>query len=219
MGKWGLSRCLLGGLCHFGKTGFRSLFHPNSDATPAPKLSQNAKCQKAKWKIIHEKIICVNFVFCVLLALFTALPSLGMVRQSNADYRARRVALSKRANGGVVILFAGLEGEGGNAINGFRQDNDFYYLSGWDQPGAALVISPATLATETSPAPALHRDPLPAATQSRPGKVDWPKAGRQRSASPVGHRFRSRRRLGQDARRVAEAVALERGDSYRRRRR
>ncbi len=99
-----------------------------------------------------KKSSALNFVFCVLLALFTALPSLGMVRQSNADYRARRVALSKRANGGVVILFAGLEGEGGNAINGFRQDNDFYYLSGWDQPGAALVISPATLATETSPA-------------------------------------------------------------------
>jgi Xaa-Pro aminopeptidase len=52
----------------------------------------------------------------------------------------------------VVILFAGLEGEGGNAINGFRQDNNFYYLSGWSEPGAALVISPEVGATETAPA-------------------------------------------------------------------
>jgi Xaa-Pro aminopeptidase len=51
-----------------------------------------------------------------------------------------------------VILFAGVEGEGGNAINGFRQDNNFYYLSGWSEPGAALVIFPEVAATETTPA-------------------------------------------------------------------
>ncbi len=91
------------------------------------------------------------FVY-ALIAASVALPSLGLTRQPNADYRARRVALSKKTNGGIVILFAGLEGEGGNAINGFRQDNNFYYLSGWPEPGAALVIAPEVAATETTPA-------------------------------------------------------------------
>ena len=85
---------------------------------------------------------CLKFATCVLLALCTGLPSLALTRQANAHYRSRRVALSKKANGAVIVLFAGLEGEGGNAINGFRQDNNFYYLSGWAEPGAALVIAP-----------------------------------------------------------------------------
>jgi Xaa-Pro aminopeptidase len=91
------------------------------------------------------------FVF-ILLVLSVALPSFALTRQPNADYRARRLALSKKTNSGIVILFAGLEGEGGNAINGFRQDNNFYYLSGCVEPGAALVISPEVAAKDTSPA-------------------------------------------------------------------
>jgi Xaa-Pro aminopeptidase len=93
-----------------------------------------------------------NFACLLLLAAVAAMPSLALTRQSNADYHARRVALSKKTNGGVVVLFARLEGEGGDAVNGFRQDNNFYYLSGYSEPGAALVISPEMAATETTPA-------------------------------------------------------------------
>src|SRR6185436_14159202 len=57
-------------------------------------------------------------------------------RQPNADYRVRRDKLAAKLNGGVAVLFAAMEGE-----RGFRQDNDFYYLTGWTEPGAALVIS------------------------------------------------------------------------------
>src|SRR6266702_701682 len=85
--------------------------------------------------------------FLLLIATFS--PSLD--RQSNADYRARRVALSKLAKGGVTVLFAPLEPQGGNAIYGFRQDDNFYYLTGWTEPGAALVITPAVEATATTP--------------------------------------------------------------------
>ncbi len=64
----------------------------------------------------------------------------GMDRQPNADYKARRMALAQKMEGGVAILFAGTEAEGPNAVYGFRQDDNFYYLSGWAEPGAALVI-------------------------------------------------------------------------------
>ena len=73
-------------------------------------------------------------------------------RQPNSNYRARRVALSKTTKGGVIVLFAPLEESGGNAIYGFRQNDNFYYLSGWEEPGAALVIAPAVEATATAPA-------------------------------------------------------------------
>jgi len=86
-----------------------------------------------------------SLLFCACLfcnsVLTTALFALD--RQPGADYRARRVALSERLNGGVVVLFAATESEGPNAVYGFRQDNDFFYLSGWSEPGAAFVIAPA----------------------------------------------------------------------------
>lgn len=73
-------------------------------------------------------------------------------RQPNADYRARREALAAKTNGGTVILFAPTEAEGPNQLYGFRQENNFYYLTGLEDPGAAVLISPAVAATETSPA-------------------------------------------------------------------
>lgn len=88
----------------------------------------------------------------LLIATVVLLSSIvfSIDRQSNADYRARRVALSKLAKGGVVVLFAPMEPSGGNAIYGFRQDDNFYYLTGWTEPGAALMIAPEVEATATS---------------------------------------------------------------------
>ncbi|HEY7406293.1 MAG TPA: Xaa-Pro peptidase family protein [Candidatus Angelobacter sp.] len=62
-------------------------------------------------------------------------------RQNNADYRARRVALAKAMEGGSLVLFAPTEAEGPNNLYGFRQDDNFYYLTGWGEPGAALLIN------------------------------------------------------------------------------
>jgi len=81
------------------------------------------------------------YFFMCLLVSGTALDCLSLDRQPNADYRSRRMALAQKLNGGVAILFAGTEAEGPNAVYGFRQDNNFYYLSGWAEPGAALVIA------------------------------------------------------------------------------
>jgi Xaa-Pro aminopeptidase len=88
----------------------------------------------------------------IILALGTLSSNgVGRDRQSNADYRARRVALSQKLNGGVAVLFAGTEAEGPNATYGFRQDNNFYYLTGWDEPGAALVIAAPVTGHDSTP--------------------------------------------------------------------
>ena len=81
----------------------------------------------------------------VLLASFLAVFFLlapasvfAIERQPNADYHARREALAKKA-AGVVVLFAATENDGPNDIYGFRQDDNFYYLSGMSEPGSALL--------------------------------------------------------------------------------
>ena len=93
------------------------------------------------------------FAFAVLLEILS-LTQVGaaLERQPNADYRARRQALASKANGGVVLLFAPTEAEGPNAVYGYRPDSNFFYLSGWTQPGAALLIAPAVEAKGQDPA-------------------------------------------------------------------
>jgi Xaa-Pro aminopeptidase len=93
----------------------------------------------------HLRKLLVFLVFLTQLAW-------SLDRQPGADYHARREALAKKTDGAPVILFAPMEGEGPNAIYGFRQDENFYYLSGWADPDAALLIVPARAAKGKEPA-------------------------------------------------------------------
>lgn len=90
-------------------------------------------------------------VFAGLFLLAASDSTLALDRQPNADYHARREALAKKV-GGVVVLFASTENDGPNDIYGFRQDDNFYYLSGMSEPGSALLIAPAADAKADAPA-------------------------------------------------------------------
>ena len=85
------------------------------------------------------------------VAFAVGLSCAALDRQPNADYRARRVALAEKMAGGVAIVFAGTEAEGPDAVYGFRQDNNFYYLCGWAEPGAALVIVSKITGRDSTP--------------------------------------------------------------------
>jgi Xaa-Pro aminopeptidase len=86
--------------------------------------------------------------FLLNLAIAT---SSAVERQANADYHVRREALAKKA-GGVIVLFAPMENSTGDAIYGFRQEDNFFYLSGLGEPGAALLIASAAEAKGDAPA-------------------------------------------------------------------
>ncbi len=73
----------------------------------------------------------------------------ALERQSNADYHARRESLAKKT-GATAVLFAPPEGR--DRVYAFRQDNNFYYLSGLTIPGAALLVVPAVEALGDFPA-------------------------------------------------------------------
>jgi Xaa-Pro aminopeptidase len=77
----------------------------------------------------------------LLLLLPTTLlaPALhGLDRQPSADYHNRRVRLSGALNQGIAVVFAADEPL--TDFTPYRQDPDFYYLTGWNEPGAALLI-------------------------------------------------------------------------------
>ena len=95
------------------------------------------------------KIILHRLLFSALLVAQLAS---ALDRQPNADYRARRQSLATKTPGGVVLLFAPYEVEGPNDIYGYRPDDIFFYLTGWSEPGAALLIAPTIQAENSSPA-------------------------------------------------------------------
>jgi len=95
--------------------------------------------------LMHKLLLSLSFLALV------AIPGAALDRQPNADYHARREALARKA-AGIVVLFAPVENEAGNAIYGFRQDDNFYYLTGLTEPGSALMIASPAEAKGNSPA-------------------------------------------------------------------
>src|SRR5208337_1120948 len=57
-------------------------------------------------------------------------------------YHARRVSVAEKLNGGVAVLFAAEQPQ--LDFMPYRQDADFYYLTGWNEPGAAMLIEAGT---------------------------------------------------------------------------
>jgi Xaa-Pro aminopeptidase len=85
----------------------------------------------------------LRFSVCFLLAVLSVAPRIqALERQSASVFHARRVALAAKLHGGVAVLFAAEEPL--LDLDPYRQDEDFYYLTGWNEPGAALLIAAAS---------------------------------------------------------------------------
>jgi len=57
---------------------------------------------------------------------------------SPAEFAERRAALEKRLDGTLVLFGRGESNEG---VDGFHQEPNFYYLTGWSEPGAAVLFT------------------------------------------------------------------------------
>jgi len=93
--------------------------------------------------------------FLLVFALLAAGNALALESVPKPEYHQRRVALSDKLKGGAALVFAAEEIS--PDFLPFRQDADFYYLSGWNEPGAALLVIGPGAATTTR-----LGDPVPA---------------------------------------------------------
>jgi len=80
----------------------------------------------------------LGFVMVVSFAVLACGCAYGLDSVPKAEYRTRRVALGEKLKGGVAVVFAATEPV--LDFMPYRQDSDFYYLTGWNEPGAALVV-------------------------------------------------------------------------------
>src|SRR5579871_2054598 len=98
----------------------------------------------------------------VLLLVVSSFFSVAHALESvpKAEYRTRRVALAQKMPGGVAILFAATEPV--LDFMAYRQDEDFYYLTGWNEPGAAMVLIAAAPAETEAPGTGMGGHPAQA---------------------------------------------------------
>jgi Xaa-Pro aminopeptidase len=74
--------------------------------------------------------------FAVLL-LITAAPRIhGIEKEPLSEYASRRARIAEQIKGGTLVLFGREDSE----LEKFKQEDYFYYLTGFSEPGAVLVI-------------------------------------------------------------------------------
>jgi len=76
-----------------------------------------------------------------LLALALLLAPLAVAKMPPDEFRARRANLRKALEGSGVVVLAG-KVEGRDEIYRSDQEPNFFYLTGWSQPGARLLVTP-----------------------------------------------------------------------------
>jgi Xaa-Pro aminopeptidase len=87
-----------------------------------------------------RKLVVRSALLC-LTALFVALLAQARFPQAHEEYQARRAKL-RAAMDGPVVIFGYTGHEDASEVAVFFQEPNFYYLSGHDEPGAALVLVP-----------------------------------------------------------------------------
>jgi Xaa-Pro aminopeptidase len=77
----------------------------------------------------------------LFIALLLAAASATSAKAPADEFHARRAALRKSLDDGVLLLKG--QPEVYDRIFRFQQTPDFYYLTGWTEPGAALLLTPS----------------------------------------------------------------------------
>ena len=129
-----------------------------------------------------------------------------------ADYAARRAALRARIDDGIVVLHGNGEPSGSEAFRVFHQDSNFLYLTGYNSPGAMLVLTSGNeerQGRERSSAPAIKetlyipsRDPQSEVWTGPQLDPDKPETAAQLAFESV----RSVKQLDADLRRMSKNV-------------
>jgi Xaa-Pro aminopeptidase len=77
-------------------------------------------------------------ICCAVAVLCLGFSANALEKQPASIYHARRVTLAGKLHGGLAVMFAAAEPV--LDFSPYRQDSDFYYLTGWNEPGAALLV-------------------------------------------------------------------------------
>ena len=83
----------------------------------------------------------VLWFFCWLFV--SALPALAWEREPLSVFHERRLRLVRETGGdGVIVFFGYKDADMAASVTTFHQNENFYYLTGWNEPNAMLLLVP-----------------------------------------------------------------------------
>jgi Xaa-Pro aminopeptidase len=83
------------------------------------------------------------FTFALLAGIAgTAVPASAWDRGNLADYHERRERLVAATGDGVIVLYGYKDADVAASVTTFHQNEEFYYLTGWNQPDAIMMLVP-----------------------------------------------------------------------------
>jgi Xaa-Pro aminopeptidase len=91
----------------------------------------------------HRWLCFLSLVLQLGMVLLAAVPAAAWEREPLPVFHERRARLAKETGGdGLIVLFGYREQEVGISTTPFRQNENFYYLTGWNEPDAMLLLVP-----------------------------------------------------------------------------
>ena len=92
---------------------------------------------------LRRGAIVISAAFTLAAMLGTAGAARGWEREPFSVFHERRARLIRDTGGdGVVVLFGYREADVAASVTSFRQNEEFYYLTGWNQPEAMILLVP-----------------------------------------------------------------------------
>ena len=82
------------------------------------------------------QLVCLSAIFCITSAAFSQRAEIN-----KEEFMKRRQALMQKVDADMILLFGKPKSETGTP---FRQDNDFYYFTGIEEPGSAIILLPSS---------------------------------------------------------------------------
>jgi Xaa-Pro aminopeptidase len=122
----------------------------------------------------------------VVALLAAALPAAAWERGNLADYHERRERLVRETGGdGLIVMFGYREADVAASVTSFHQNENFYYLSGWNEPEAMLLLVPKST-KPGNPTPEIDKEILfiPAHDYAHE-KWTGPRLGPEDAAAPA----------------------------------
>ncbi len=110
--------------------------------------------------------------------LVAALPAGAWEREPLSVFHERRARLVRETDDGVVALFGYREDDLAATTIPFRQNENFYYLTGWNQPDAIILLVPKAVRGRGNHGPEMEKEILFIPTHDyRQEKWTGPKLG------------------------------------------
>ncbi len=86
------------------------------------------------------------FALVIATLVVAALPAAAWEREPLSVYHERRARLVSELGEGIIVMFGYKEADVAASTTPFHQNENFYYLTGWNEPDAMLLLVPKAIA-------------------------------------------------------------------------